>query len=93
MFQANAAMSAQSTVVIVTTFVSTKPLPIVEATAPPNQRAGQIEQRRHRDRLPRREHFGRNDGRDRVGRIVKAVDVFKNDRCQNNDDEGQHAPD
>ena len=34
-FQANAAMSAQSTVVIVTTFVSTKPLPIVEATAPP----------------------------------------------------------
>ena len=35
MFQANAAMSAQSTVDITTTFVSTKPLPIVDATAPP----------------------------------------------------------
>ena len=35
MFQANAAISAQSTVAIVTTFVSTKPLPMVDATAPP----------------------------------------------------------
>ena len=36
MFQANAAISAQSTVAIVTTLVSTKPLPMVEATAPPS---------------------------------------------------------
>ena len=36
-FQANAAISAQSTVVIVTTFVSTNPLPIVVATAPPSR--------------------------------------------------------
>ena len=35
MFQAKAAISAQSTVDIVTTFVSTRPLPIVDATAPP----------------------------------------------------------
>jgi hypothetical protein len=34
-FQANAAISAQSIVVVVTTFVSTKPLPMVDATAPP----------------------------------------------------------
>jgi hypothetical protein len=36
MFQLKAAITAQSTVVIVTTSVSTNPLPIVEATAPPN---------------------------------------------------------
>src|SRR5205814_151517 len=35
MFQAKAAMSAQSTVGIVTMSVSTSPLPIVDATAPP----------------------------------------------------------
>src|SRR5260370_21894335 len=34
-FQAKAAMSAQSTVGIVTMLVSTNPLPIVDATAPP----------------------------------------------------------
>ena len=36
MFHANAAITAQSTVVIVTMSVSTSPFPIVEATAPPN---------------------------------------------------------
>ena len=36
MFQLKAATTAQSTVVIVTASVSTSPLPIVEATAPPN---------------------------------------------------------
>src|SRR6266567_1636363 len=36
MFHANAAITAQSTVGIVTTSVSTRPLPIVEATAPPS---------------------------------------------------------
>src|SRR5436305_8049367 len=36
MFQANAASSADSTVAEVTTLVSTNPLPIVDATAPPN---------------------------------------------------------
>ncbi len=36
MFQLKAAITAQSTVAIVTTSVSTNPLPIVEATAPPN---------------------------------------------------------
>ena len=35
MFQLKAATTAHSTVVIVTTSVSTNPLPIVEATAPP----------------------------------------------------------
>src|SRR6476659_457503 len=35
MFQAKAAISAQSTVAMVTTSVSTNPLPMVEATAPP----------------------------------------------------------
>ena len=35
MFQEKAAIKAQSTVASVTTFVSTSPLPMVEATAPP----------------------------------------------------------
>src|SRR5207249_10927697 len=35
MFHTNAAMTTQSIVDIVTTLVSTSPLPIVEATAPP----------------------------------------------------------
>ena len=80
MFQLKAAITAQSTVVIVTTSVSTNPLPIVAATAPPNKRAGEIEECSHRDRLARRQYFGRDDRRDRVGGIVKAVAVFENDR-------------
>ena len=36
MFQANAAITALRTVAIVTMLVSTSPLPIVEATAAPN---------------------------------------------------------
>src|ERR1043166_4746534 len=36
MFQLNAAINAHKTVANVTAFVSTNPLPIVDATAPPN---------------------------------------------------------
>ncbi len=91
MFQAKAAMSAHSTVVIVTTFVSTRPLPMVDATAPPNRCPGKIKHGRHRDRLTRRQHFGRDHGRDGVGRVVKTVAVFENDRCENDGKKSQHA--
>ena len=55
------------------------------------QRAGQIKKRGHRNRLPRREHFGRDDGRDGVGRIVKAVGVLEDDCCKDDNEEKQHV--
>jgi hypothetical protein len=45
----------------------------------------------HSDRLARSEHFGRDDRGDRVGGIVKAVDVFKGNRRQDDEDEKNHA--
>jgi len=89
MFHVNAAITAQSTVDIVTTLVSTSPLPIVEATA--EERAGQIEKCRHRNRSARRENSRRNHGRDRVGGVVKTVAVFKNDRGDDDRKKGQHS--
>src|SRR5207247_5175827 len=46
---------------------------------------------RHPDRLSRSEHFGRDNGGDGVGRIVKAVAVFKDDRRENDDEKEQHV--
>ena len=77
---------------MVTTFVSTIPLPMVEATAVADESAGEIEKRRERDRLARRQDLGRDDGGDRVGGIVKAVDVFERDRREDTtEDEHEHA--
>ena len=48
---------------------------------PAKKRAGEIKECSHRDRLARRQNFGGNNRRDRIGRIVKAVDVFESDGC------------
>ena len=50
------------------------------------ERASQIKKSGHYDGLARREDFGRDDSRDRVGGVVKAVAVFEND-CRDYDDE------
>ena len=55
------------------------------------KRAGEIKDCGHRDGLPRRQNFGRDDGRDRVGRIVKSVDVFENDRREDDDKKSEHT--
>ncbi len=76
---------------IVTTFKSTIPLPMVEATAVPISRAGQIKKSRHRDRLTRSQDLGRNDRCDRVRGVVEAVDVFEEKGRQDDDNEENHA--
>ena len=55
------------------------------------QRTGQIKECGHRNCLPRREDFGRDDGCDGVGRVVKTVAVFKNYRREDDDEEKQHV--
>ena len=55
------------------------------------ERAGQIEKCRHRNRSARRENSRRNHGRDRVGGVVKTVAVFKNDRGDDDRKKGQHS--
>ena len=45
-----------------------------------SESTGQIEKRRQADRLTRRQHFRGDDGGDRIGRIVKTVDVLKENR-------------
>ena len=64
---------------------------MVEATAVPVRAPGQIKKSGHGDRLARGEHFGRDDGGDRIGGVVKAVDVFKGDRRQDDEDEKNHT--
>src|SRR5882724_11186072 len=76
MFQANAAMTAQRTVGIVTTLVSTSPLPIVEATAPP--RSAPVRLKNAAMAIALRG-------------VRKAVAVFKNDRRNDDGKEGQHS--
>ena len=61
---------------IVTTFRSTSPLPIVEATAVPSS-AGEIENAAIAIACAG-QHFRRDDSRDRIRGIVKTVDVFEN---------------
>ena len=52
---------------------------------------GQIKKSGHGDRLARGEHFGRDDSGDRIGGVVKAVDVFEGDRRQDDEDEKNHT--
>ena len=55
------------------------------------ERAGQTEKCRHRNRSARRENSRRNHGRDRVGSVMEAVDVFKNDRGDDDRKKGKHS--
>ena len=54
------------------------------------ERAGQVEKGGHGYRLARCQDLGRDDRRDRVGGIMKAVDVLKNQRREDNDEEKNH---
>ena len=52
-----------------------------------HKRAGQIKESGQRDGLPRSKNFGGDDGRDGVGCIVKAIDVFEGDGREDDEDE------
>ena len=56
-----------------------------------DERAGQIEKGGQRDGLARRQDFGGDDGRDRVGGVVKAVDVLEGDRRDDNQEKEKHT--
>ena len=57
----------------------------------PHERAGEIEKRRHCDRLTRSQDAGGYDSCDRVGGVVEAVDVFEDQGRQDDDKEEKHA--
>ena len=91
MFQLKAAITAQSTVVMVTTSVSTNPLPIVEATAPPTNAPVKLKNAAIAIAWRGVSTSRRDDGRDRVCRVVEAIAVFENDSGQNDQNEREHA--
>jgi hypothetical protein len=65
------------------------PAPTVLATAVPNgERRHEIEERRPDDGLARRQHARRHHGRNRIGGVVKTVDVVEDqgDRDEADDD-------
>ena len=64
---------------------------MVDATAPPRSAPVRLKNAAMSDGLPRRQDFGRNDGRNGVGRVVKTVAVFKDDRRQDDDEKSDHA--
>ena len=68
------------------------PAPTVLATAVPNgERGDEVEERRPDDRLARRQHARRHDGRDRVRGVVEAVDVVEEERdADQADDDAEH---
>ena len=51
------------------------------------ERRGEVEERRPDDGLARREHARGHDGRDRVGGVVKAVDVVEDERDGDDEDD------
>ena len=73
----------------------TMPLPIVRATLTPNPNArDEVEERRPDDGLRGAEHSGGDDGRDRVGGVVEAVNEVEEQRDgddENDEGDGLHA--
>jgi len=55
------------------------------------QRAGEIKKPCHRDSLTRCENFCRNDSRNRIGGVMKAIAVFEDDRCDYDDEKRKHS--
>ncbi|MNM79298.1 hypothetical protein D3C81_912250 [compost metagenome] len=56
------------------------------------QRADEVHDRSQHHRPAGREHFGRDNGGDGIGRVVEAVDELEDERGQDHhQDEGQHA--
>ena len=92
MFQAKAAMTEQSTVGIVTTSVSTSPLPIVDATAPPSSAPVRLKNAAMAIAFARRQGSRRDHRGDRIGSVVKTVAVFENDRRNDDRKKSKHQP-
>ena len=70
--------------------MSTMPLPIVCATAVPKTNAAtKLKNAAQMTALPGRQHARRDDRRDRVGGVVKAVDVVEDER---DEDEAADGP-
>ena len=63
---------------------------MVDATAVPVRAPVRLKKAAMRDRLARCAHLGRHNGGDRIGGVVKAVDVLEGDRRQDNQ-EGREA--
>ena len=76
-FQTIAPSNAQISTSCVTMRASTRPEAIVFATAVPHSAPIRFVDGGHHHGLPRREHLRRDDRGDRVGRVVKAVDVLE----------------
>ncbi len=68
-----------------------QPLADCRSNRAAEESAGEIEKRRHRNRLPRRQDPRGNNRRDRIGSVVKAVAVFENDRCEGDGKKSDHA--
>src|SRR5438477_1646859 len=66
-------------------------LPYCRSNRAAEKRACEIEKRRHRNRLARRQNSGRNNGSNRIGGVVKAVAVFKDDRRENDGKKRKHS--
>ena len=70
--------------------MSTIPLPIVWATPVPNTNAAtKLKNAAQTTALPGRQHARRHDRRDRIGGVVKAVDVVEDER---DEDEAADGP-
>ena len=74
-----AEISAATTRSCVTTLASTMPVADGLGDGHAGERADQVERAGHDHGLPRREHASRHDGRDRVRRVMEAVDVLEVD--------------
>ncbi len=70
---------------------STRPPVMVLATAVPHMAPNEIGDSRQHDGLARRQDLGGNDGGDGIGRVMKAVDVFKNQRHHDNGQDERHG--
>ena len=55
------------------------------------ERADQIKKRGQEDGLARRQDLGRHHGGDRVGRVVKAVDILEREGREQNEQEQGHS--
>jgi hypothetical protein len=79
--------SAHSRTVMLTAFVSTRPLPIVVATAVPAKGPDRFQIGGPRHGEPGGQDLRRHDGGDRVRRVVEAVDVRENEGRDQDEDE------
>ena len=82
-----APISAAATIAWVVVASSTRPAPIVLATAVPAKAPMKLNAAAIRIGVRGPERPGRDRGRDRVGRVVEAVDVVEDDGEDDDDDQ------